>query len=81
MCVRARSGSNPGPLGSKPSAFKLTNCASCQSSITIHKSEVVMLDNAGKLKSEEIMHFLDLKGTRSHPKGTMQNGTSESTIK
>ena len=28
MCVGARSGSNPGPLGSEPSA--LTNCASCQ---------------------------------------------------
>ena len=28
MCVRARLGSNPGPLGSKASA--LTNCASCQ---------------------------------------------------
>ena len=27
MCVGARSGSNPGPLGSEPSA--LTNCASC----------------------------------------------------
>ena len=27
MCVGARSGSNPGPLGSEPSAF--TDCASC----------------------------------------------------
>ena len=27
MCIGARSGSNPGPLGSKASA--LTNCASC----------------------------------------------------
>ena len=30
MCVGARSGSNPGPLGSEPSA--LTNCASCLTS-------------------------------------------------
>ena len=48
-----------------------------------HRLVVLMRDNAGKYKSEEIIQFLDSKGFRSHfstPKEQWQNGAAESTI-
>ena len=48
-----------------------------------HKLVMLMRDNAGKYKSEEIMQFLDSKGIRSlfsTPKEQMQNGAAEPTI-
>jgi hypothetical protein len=48
-----------------------------------HKLVVLMRDNAGEYKSEEIMKFLDSKGVRSHfstPKELWQNGSAEATI-
>ena len=43
-----------------------------------------MRDNASEYRSEEMMQFLESKGTRSHfstPKEQWQNGAAESTIK
>ncbi len=47
-----------------------------------HKLVVLMLDNAGEYKSEEIMQFHDSKGVRSHfstPKELWQNSLAEAT--
>ena len=48
-----------------------------------HKLFVLMRDNAGEYKSEEIMQFLDSNGIRSHfstPNEQWQNGAAESMI-
>ena len=50
---------------------------------TKYKLVVLMRDNASEYKSEEIMHFLESKGIRSHfstPKQQWQNGAVESTF-
>ena len=47
-----------------------------------HELVVLLRDNAGEYKSEEIMQFLDSKGIRIHftPEEQWQNGAAESII-